>query len=356
MLRLIIIFTCFVARVALAETNSFEFEFNGNALRGIIDTPKQQQAKSLIVIIPGHGKTNIVNGQWADLRSLFMELGITTVAWDKAGCGKSEGEYDHQQSVQSSAHEVYKAIKAIESRSLPGSERIGLWGISRAGWIAPLVMSNYPRVSFWISVSGTDEKESFGYMLRSNLEVEGHSNGQIESLYQEWLAGNKVFQSGGSWEEYKKATRHLRENQFVREYIGIGTGSESDYLENQKQWLKEQHIFDKETGLRIYVKGLRAILSNIQIPVLALFGEKDMQVDWRSAMSLYSETIDSDLLTIKRFPDGNHNIQKSVTGGLRESMSNAQKWNPSDGYYGVMRDWLKSIGVTSEPNQNKTGL
>jgi hypothetical protein len=73
---------------------------------------------------------------------------------------QSEGTYDHNQSVQSGAREVLAAIGELKRRNVAGSDHIGLWGISRAGWICPLVIEKVPSVAFWISVSGTDDKET----------------------------------------------------------------------------------------------------------------------------------------------------------------------------------------------------
>lgn len=64
------------------------------------------------------------------------------------------GEFDINQPVDSSAEEVVSAIHALRKKKEGGSERIGLWGVSRAGWIAPLVIKQEPSVKFLISVSG----------------------------------------------------------------------------------------------------------------------------------------------------------------------------------------------------------
>jgi len=78
--------------------------------------------------------------------------------------------------------------------------------------------------------------------------------------------------------------------------------------------------------------------------VLAIFGEKDRNVNWRNTVALYSETIGKNpnaSLTIRTFPDGNHNLQQARTGGLRE-MLQASEHRASDGYYEAMSDWLRT--------------
>ena len=41
----------------------------------------------------------------------------------------------------------------------------------------------------------------------------------------------------------------------------------------------------------IYVPGFRELLRRLDVPVLALFGEQDRNVDWRKTRALYTETI-----------------------------------------------------------------
>ncbi len=343
----ILLFLSLIRLAALgSETVPFSFEYDGNQLRGLIDTPSESEASSLIIIVHGHGKTNVTNGQWMDLRSTFKQLGITTVLWDKAGCGDSEGIYDHKQTVQSSTQEVLAAVEVLRRNKVPGVEHLGLWGISRAGWICPLVIESDPSIAFWISVSGTDEKENFGYLLESNFRIEGRTDSQVELLLSEWEKGNEISQNGGSFEDYLTATKNLREDSFWRFVTGEPYTAEG-YKRQQKLFISEQHAFDESTGLMIYISGFKNVLSSISCPVLAIFGEKDTNVNWKNTLELYQNTIGNDNLTVQTFADGNHNIQKSKTGGFREMIANNSHWNPCDGYYDVMIEWLQKTGASN---------
>jgi fermentation-respiration switch protein FrsA (DUF1100 family) len=95
--------------------------------------------------------------------------------------------------------------------------------------------------------------------------------------------------------------------------------------------------------LMIYIDNFRGLLKNINCPVLAIFGEKDANVDWRKTKALYSETIGKNKnssLTIKTLPGCNHSMIKCKTGGLYEKM---EKWQYCDEYLGTINMWLKGI-------------
>lgn len=322
------------------HTDTFTFSFEGKNYSGLVDTPEQKKATAMIVLIPGSGKTNIVAGQWFHtLRSHFVEQGFSCLVWDKAGCGKSEGTFDYNQTVQSSASEALAAITEATSKHLPGSEKIGLWGISRAGWICPLVIEQYP-IAFWISVSGTDDKENFGYLLEKNFVIEGRSESVAKMLVDEWRRGIEIARTGGSFAENQKATEDLRNDSFYIFLNGSSKPTEEGYRNWQTKLQTGEIAIDKETGLVIYIPEFKKLLNKINCPVLALFGEKDSQVDWQKTMALYKQTIGSNpkaSLTMRALPNCNHSMLKCQTGGYRENIKEAQ---PCEGYYDTMLSWL----------------
>lgn len=342
----LILLACQLQAAEPTKSETLDFRFNGKRLSGVLDVPADRPSSGIVVFVMGHGRTDVVAGKWYyDLRSRFAEAGLASYIWDKAGCGKSEGEYDHGQTVQSSAQETLAAIAELKRLKVAGSDRIGFWGISRAGWIVPLVIEQLPSAAFWISVSGTDDKESFGYMLESNLRIEGRSEPQIRRLVGEWRRGNEVVRKGGSFEEAQQATRNLRADPFYKAFFG-GEQTKEGYLRYQKALLADLPPFDEASGLQIYVPGFAAILKSIRCPVLALFGKNDTVVDWRSTMGLYKETIGSAAgadLTIRTFPNCNHNMLQCKACGFREDRETSGPRPSCDGYQEAIATWVKSL-------------
>jgi uncharacterized protein len=334
------------AHAAPMKTETFEFVADGNVLRGVIDLPAGRAPRAVLLFVHGYGRTDVVAQDWYDdLRSRFTDLGMATVVWDKPGCGKSEGTFDIGQPVESSAREVAAAVRQIREKTLPGVTKIGLWGISRAGWIAPLAMAQDAGIGFWISVSGTDDKENFPYFIESNFRIEGRSEVQIRQLMSEWRRGFELTARGGTFEAYLDATKTLRHDPFMILLAGSPDRSKTEFLEDQRRFRSGEFQVDDESGLMIYVPGFRDLLGRLDMPVLALFGEKDRNVDWRKTRALYGETIGRNLkarLTVKTFPDGNHNIHRSRTGGYREMLERLNSPKMSKGYYETILEWLRT--------------
>jgi len=328
--------------LAQIQKKIFEFEFEGVVLNGVVNMPQNNTPKGMVLIVHGSGETNAIAQEWYyDVRELFVQSGYAVCMWDKMGCGKSGGTFDYNQSVQSSAEEVLTAITTLQRKQIPGAQEIGLWGISRGGWINPLVINQRKDIKFWISVSGVDDKENFKYLLTENLKINGHSKDTIKVLVGEWQKGMKITHNGGSYEAYIAATRNLNKNNFMLRFTN-GVGTAEQYYSYQQSFMKQK--LDEATGLPVYIEDFDALLAKVYCPVLALFGEKDKNVDWNKTKTLYERTLGQNTaLTIKSFPHCNHNFFKSNTGGFYEFQDHNLPYIRCDGFLSTMANWLAEI-------------
>jgi len=226
----------------------------------------------------------------------------------------------------------------LKEKQIPGAANIGLYGSSRASWINPIVIKQYKDIAFWISVSGVDAKENFKYLLEQNLRIDGLPKDSIDLLVNEWLAAVKIHHSGGSYESAQKATPNLRKNAFLLRFNGGGITKE-DYYKYQRTLMQEE--LDETTGLPVIVKNFESMLSNINCPVLALFGETDMHVDWKKTKALYEHTLAQNTdFTVKSFPNCNHNIFECNTGGFYEFQDNKLPYKRCEGFLDAIENWL----------------
>ena len=352
---LLILLTLNGAVYSQIRTTEFSFSFENKKYRGLIDLPSDGKPKSTVVLIPGSGRTFFVEGNaYYELRAFFTNQGFAVCTWDKAGCGKSEGTFDNQQPVQNSAEEALAAIKEIRYRKISDSGKIGLWGISRGGWICPLIIERDPSISFWISVSGVDALDNFRYSLETNLKIEGRTDNELILLMDEFDFCTKHLRGGKTYDEFISGTKHLFNDPYCKS-LGMGLSNEKEFIEIQEYYEKSGFIYDEVTGLQILVPNFMETMQKVQCPVLAVLGENDTQVNWRQTKELYEKTIGKNKytsLTIKTLPNCNHNILTCKTGGFKENLNQPGLGQPCDGYYDSMKLWLQKQGFVSK-NKNR---
>ena len=340
---LILLIFCVLPTRTEAQSNSqiLTFEFEGNTIHGQVITPANE-SKGMVLVVQGSGCYAAVEERhYYDVREMLVNSGYSTYIWDKTGCGQSEGTFDYNRTIQNSADEVKAAIDELKKYEIPGSDAVGLWGVSRAGWINPVVINQYPGIKFWITVSGVDAKENFGYLFEQNLRIEGLPEDSVQLYVEEWREGNRVTHSGAPLEDYLAVTPHLQHNKFLKRF-NTGELTEEGYIAFQKVFMEQN--FDVEDGTAIIVDDFDTILSQVDVPVLALFGELDMNVDWRKTAALYRETLNSNgHLTIESFPGCNHNMFKANTGGFYEFQDYDMPWDRCDGFLESMSNWLSEL-------------
>jgi len=327
---------------AQSQEQTFDFEFENLSLNGVLNSPKNIKPKGIVLIVHGSGRTNAIAQQWhLDVRKAIIKAGYATYMWDKMGCGKSEGTFNYHQTI-SSASEVIAAIHHLKKRNIPGADTIGLWGISRAGWINPIVINKYPNIKFWISISGVDAKENFQYLFEENLKINGTPKDSISLLSKELNTSYRMTHAGASFKAVMNASKNLRKNAFLHRFNNGRAHTRQQFENYQKRFMQE--AFDQQSGLQINVSNFESILSTINCPVLAIFGEKDKHVDWKKTKKLYEQTLHKNAaLTVKTFPDANHNLFTCNTGGFYEFEDNNLPWKRPNGYLDAITNWLKAL-------------
>lgn len=338
----------------IGEMSDFTFTSSGLQLSGVFDTPSGGEAEALVLFIHGYGPSDVRGwNSYADLRQRFNEIGIATAVWDKPGQGLSEGEFDINQSVYSSAQEVVDAASFLRDSNAPGADNIGIWGVSRAGWIAPIAMSQDAELEFWVSVSGTTAEDNFAYLLLSNLPHEGGTQEISEQLADEWRAGCELFRTGASFDQYQSATVALRANEYIKGMRGEWQ-TQAQY-EAQQQSCEEGVCanIDQDMCSYVFIPDFDVMLGSLEVDVLAIFGEKDLNVDWRKTRDFYQATLADNpeaSLAIKAFAGADHNLNLAETGSIREMQAMTAPVKV-DGYYQVQVDWLREHVLEQQPTE-----
>lgn len=296
------------------DTRPFALDHLGRTLHGLIDRPPPGVPANGygVILVHGHGRTEVVDRDWyRPLREAFTAAGLICATWDKPGCGRSEGPYDRDQTVVDSAAEVVAAMAELSGIGAVARDRIGLWGISRAGWIGALAIRSAPEIAFWISSSPGGDHDNYPYLLRQNLRLEGRSEAYIATILDEIRLGFHLLAEGASYQRFLAATATFHGDPFIAEMCPGGPQNAEDYLREMAKAREWQSVLPGDFA---------GVLECIACPVLALFGELDLVVDWRDSRALYERCLARHgNLTVRTFPGMNHGLSACRIGSLREA-------------------------------------
>ncbi len=124
------------------------------------------------------------------LHAVLPPVGIGVVTFDRRGEGESTGDascgrFDVQ------VRDALGMLNAIDA------ERVGLWGYSQGGWIAPLAAVASDRVAFLVLVAstGVTPSEQMAHSTAEQLRLDGYHEAVVERAldlrrrFDDWVHG-----------------------------------------------------------------------------------------------------------------------------------------------------------------------
>jgi pimeloyl-ACP methyl ester carboxylesterase len=311
------------ARVA---TRDEEFQFkNGDVeLASTLTLPPGPGPFPAIVLVHGsNALTRHFMGPWA---RYFPALGFAVLAYDKRGTGTSKGDWK-QADFRVLADDVLAGVRALAARKDIRPERIGLWGISQAGWIMPLAVANAKpnEIAFMIvhSGSGTTPREQGMLNYQYNLRYEGVPDSLIRIALQFHALNDSVTKLGKNLE---LATTFYESHKALAPFLYQPQPLDAWF----RGYYRMLMDFDPVPSWR-----------QVTIPVLLFFGGLDAIVppteSWppieRGLAAAHNTRVTHYVL-----PLGNHVLLEAKTGRGDEYTSRT-RFVP--GYFDRMADWLR---------------
>ncbi len=274
----------------LYKRKAISFLSMEDTLSGYINVPKVQDRKKDILLIFVHGDGKLSNNAFGYYKPIWKTLakeGIHTMSWDKKGIGLSTGNW-LSQSMSDRATEVIDAINYIESDSNYQFSTIGLIGFSQAGWVLPKVAVQSPNVDFIISCSGAiNWKKQSNYLTTKRLEGEKRSPEYIKAAIERNQIEFGLFEQDKTYQDYLKYVNDKNKS-----------NRKSELLTRDRYYFIQKNINADATKE----------LKKVQCPVMAIFGDKDLNVDYLESYQTYRRIFTDTLSMTKIYPDATHGL------------------------------------------------
>ncbi len=148
-------------------------------LHGTVFAPRPAgQRRPGIVLVHGSGPGT--RAEYSSEARAFAHAGIVTLSYDKRTVGYSLIHRSYSQL----ASDALAAVQMLWARSDVDSAKVGLWGESEGGWVAPLAASRSPDVNLLVLVgaSGVSPARQQAWFLGNQLRQEGVSGSMLRAI------------------------------------------------------------------------------------------------------------------------------------------------------------------------------
>lgn len=157
------------------------FVTDAGAFTGTLYVPVSENPVPLLILYHAAGGGSINFPFYAHLKGSLPALGIATFIYNRRGTEEQPGDFNTS-SFEDLARDGIAASKVLKNDPRINASRIGAWGISQGGWIAPLASTLSDDLSFVISVSGpgVTPAEQMSFTAAFHLREAGFAEQEIE--------------------------------------------------------------------------------------------------------------------------------------------------------------------------------
>jgi len=324
------------------KTEEIAFQSGSFRVVGDLRLPEGEAPHPVVIFVHGDGPNNRTSGvTYPPIMNRMERAGYATFAWDKPGTGESTGRIDNSRLGEQRAQIVLDAIEVLKARSDIDSEHIGLWGISQAGYVMPRVLTKSKDVAFMIAVScaGTPGVDQGAYMVSAQARCAGAPEEDAQQM-KHLLSAIERVRTYDEYVEYKKQLDAL-------------PGIQSAAIFGYKRGVKPEAEWHAGNLEGEYFWNPMEVIERTTIPVLAVFGEVDTQVDPFQGAQAYRDALSragNPYSRVELIPGTDHNIILSKTGSIdeREGRSRREWTNYAPEYLDILEDWLRDLRRRSD--------
>jgi len=196
------------------------------------------------------------------------------------------------------AADAAAGVEFLARRPDIDKKHIGLFGLSQGTWLIGMAAEKSPYVGFLVFVAGSGVSvwEQEIYRTTSMMRAEGYTEAEIAENAQYQRQKFDVSRTGLGWPALDSVTKSLQQTtRWFKEY-----GGEYATLSSARFWWLAAFHYDPT-----------ATLEHLQIPVLGMFGEKDLSFP----IPLVPDRMRADLdkagncdVTLHVFPGAEHQL------------------------------------------------
>lgn len=330
----------------VSEDVTFNNKKDSVRLSGTITLPNKDGVFPAVILISGSGPQNreeelLGHKPFLVLSDFLTRNGFAVLRYDDRGVGKSKGIFSTATSYDFS-NDAEAAFEYLQNRKEIRKDKIGLVGHSEGGIIAPMIAARNKDVGFVVMLAGPGLPGDKVILRQQELigRIGGESEGDIKknkSLNKKIYA---VIYKNKSQEETKKDVSEI-----VKKMVEKDTSFLSNSGVSAAEFISLK-VRESTSPWFIYFinHDPRVDLKKVTCPVLAINGDKDLQVYSKDNLPAIEKSLKkggNKKYMIKEIPGVNHLFQECKTGSPDEYSEIEQTMSP--GVLNEILGWMKGI-------------
>jgi fermentation-respiration switch protein FrsA (DUF1100 family) len=312
-------------------------------LAGTLTLPQGEGPFPAVVLITGSGaqdrdETIFYHKPFHVIADHLTRNGIAVLRYDDRGIGKSKGRMNDA-TTMTLADDAEAAVTYLLQRPEIDHLKIGLAGHSEGGIIAPIVASRNGNIAFIVSLAGPGVRGS-EILMRQARDIYTVS-GMDEAEMEETLAVNSHL--------LKMAVEEPDQRQFAKDAMAwYGSelnkqGLSPDQRKEKMAEFTQGLVSVNNPWMRYFIEADPApFWSQVKCPVLALNGEKDLQVNYEQNLPAIKKALkkggNRKVKTVA-MPGLNHLFQHAGTGSPEEYIKIEETFAPEA--LEIMTSWIR---------------
>jgi uncharacterized protein len=310
-----------------AEDVTFE---NGDVtLAGTLTLPEGDGPHPAVVLVTGSGPQDRDESlipvtalkPFALIADYLSREGIAVLRYDDRGVGESTGEYA-KADLDDFTSDASAAIDYLLTRDEIDGEQIGLIGHSEGGMVAAKLGANNPNLAFVVGLAAPAVNGKDLLLVQNRLIAQANGGSEeMANVTVDFVERMIEAVEADDLEAVKSITHEYALNQIalLPEDQQAALGDPETYAQTVVDQVVSGYFNDWFRSIMVY--NAADDWAKTTIPVLAIFGGKDVQVDdEQNAPPLEAalETAGNADYEIVVLPTANHLFQDAKTGGTAE--------------------------------------
>ena len=310
-----------------------EIEFagcDGTRLAGTLTLPRGTGQFPVAVAVHAAGGGTRDVPLHRHLASFLPPLGVAAFVYDRRGEGASEGRPGAPLAVLTA--DVRAAVSVIARQPGARASRVGLWGHSQGGWIAPMAAAGNHRVAFLIVVAGpgVTPHEQMIFATANLMREAGYRQAQVAQATHLRHRLRDLRRDRGPPDQARLLLREAT----AQPWYGL------TYLPDPDGTTGDGGIGDESSFE--WDLDISPTLCQLQIPVLLIYGETDRWVPIEPSIQAWATALDRGpaRLSVSRLPGCGH------FPTLASDPADHDEAGPiSPAYEQLLTDWLRTVAL-----------